>query len=72
MDGLRYCDNDECPNTHPQAELIMHCDELVVPGERDSLLCEFEDGTTVKASWDGEAQTATCCPPQVKHAGSQL
>lgn len=68
MNGLRYCDDAACPASHSEQQLVMHCQDLQLqPDQRDSLQCEFEDGTTVKATWDDEGQTASCRLPKVLH-----
>jgi hypothetical protein len=66
MDGPRFCDDAACPSTHTQRELLLHCSELrLEPDQRDTLQCEFEDGSRVQAAWDDEGQTASCMLPQV-------
>lgn len=67
MEGLRYCDDGECPGTHSQRELEMHCQGLnLQEDQRDRLLCETEDGSTVKGTWDDEGQTVTFRLPEVR------
>lgn len=67
MDGMRYCDDDTCPASHQEHEIVMHCQDLQLqPSQRDNLCCEFEDGSTVKATWDDEGQTASCPLPKVR------
>ena len=44
----------------------MHCPQLQLrPGQQDTLMCEFDDGSRVEAAWDGEGQTASYTLPKV-------
>ena len=66
MNRQRFCDDGPCPSTQFERELLMHCPQLQLkPGQQDTLMCELEDGSTVRAGWDDEGQTASYFLPKV-------